>query len=178
MEMQPVLEGDRLRLRPLAPEDREALFAVAGDRQIWANHPAHDRWQDPVFRRFFDDALDRGGALVIIERASGTVIGSSQFIPTDDPDAIEIGYSFLAHRLWGGGWNAEFKRLMLAHALEHYPRVVFKVGKDNVVSRKAMANIGGVLTARTSMSSPGGVPVEHVIFEITREGFANGPLAV
>ena len=41
---------------------------------------------------------------------------------------------FLAHRLWGKGYNAEMKRLMLAHALGFVERVLFRVGADNVVS--------------------------------------------
>jgi RimJ/RimL family protein N-acetyltransferase len=180
VDRQPTLESERLLLRPLRPEDREALFAVASDREIWARHPAHDRWQRPVFDAFFDEGLAAGGALAIIDKASGAVIGSSRYGAEDaqQPDAIEIGWSFLARTYWGGGYNAEFKRLMLAHALPYYERVTFQVGADNVISRRAMANIGGVL-----LPGPGpviersGAMVEHVVFEITRESFAAGPLS-
>jgi RimJ/RimL family protein N-acetyltransferase len=66
---------------------------------------------------------------------------------------------------------------MIAHALAHFERVIFQVGADNVISRRAMENIGGML-----VPGPGpvyercGVMVAHVIFEITRESFASGPL--
>lgn len=176
MNRRPVLQGDRLTLRPLVPEDCDALFAVASDPGIWAVHPAHDRWQEPVFREFFAEAMARGGALAIIDKASGAIIGSSQFAEPEDPGEIEIGWSFLARQYWGKGLNAEFKRLMLAHALEHFERVIFQVGEHNVVSRKAMANIGGALTDRTRCFERGGAMVEHVIFEITRESFAMGSL--
>lgn len=180
MDRQPVLEGDRLLLRPLRFSDWDALFAVARDPGIWARHPSHDRWQEPVFRQFFEEALAGGGAFAIIDRASGAIIGSSRF---GEPEAeasgeIEIGWSFLARAYWGKGYNAEFKRLMLACALEHFERVIFQVGVDNVVSRKAMENIGGRLVPdRTRTFERSGVLVEHVIYEITREGFAKGPLA-
>ena len=177
MDRQPVLTGDRLSLRPLVPQDWDALFAVASDPAIWAKHPSHDRWQEPVFAAFFAEAMERGGALAIIDKASGELIGSSQFGDGDFPDEIEIGWSFLARSYWGGGWNAEFKRLMLAHALKHYHRAIFQVGIDNAISRKAMANIGGVLTERTRSFERGGKMVEHVIYAITREDFATGPLA-
>lgn len=179
MNRQPVLEGDRLTLRPLQAEDWEALFAVASDPQIWAVHPSHDRWQEPVFRAFFEDALEQGGALAIVENAGGRIIGSSRFgLPeADGADEIEIGWSFLERRYWGGGWNAEFKRLMIAHALGHFGRVVFQVGADNLISRKAMSNIGGRLIAgRAPVHERCGAQVEHVVFEITRESFAAGPL--
>ena len=65
---------------------------------------------------------------------------------------------------------------MLAHALAHFERVIFQVGEDNVISRKAMANLGGVLTERVRTFERAGAMVRHVIYEITREGFAGGPL--
>ena len=68
LDRQPVLEGERLTLRPLVPADWDALFAVASDPLIWEQHPAHDRWQEPVFRAFFDDALANAGALIAMER--------------------------------------------------------------------------------------------------------------
>lgn len=178
MNRQPVLEGERLILRPLTADDREAVYAVASDREIWALHPAHDRWQPDVFAAFFGEAMERGGALAIIEKESGRIVGSSQFgaVDPEHPEEIEIGWSFLERRLWGGGYNAEFKRLMLAHALAHYESAIFQVGEDNVISRKAMENIGGVLIDRTRDIERSGVMVHHVIYAITREGFAAGPL--
>ena len=143
-------------------------------------HPSHDRWQEPVFRAFFDDAMAKGGALAIVDRSTGAVIGSSRFQFCDRPEedgALEIGWSFLARACWGKGYNAEFKRLMLAHAFRFVDRVVFRVGADNVISRKAMANIGGRLTGDSYVEERAGRPVEHVVFEITRESFAEGPLA-
>ena len=68
MNRQPVLEGERVLLRPLIEADWDALYAVAADRELWARHPSHDRWQEPVFRAFFDDALAKGGALAIVNR--------------------------------------------------------------------------------------------------------------
>lgn len=166
-------------MRPLCPDDWETIYAVASDPEIWAKHPSHDRWQEPVFRQFFAEGMVRGGALAIMDKASGELIGSSQFAQPDPdhPDEIEIGWSFLARRYWGRGYNAEFKSLMLAHALAHYERAIFQVGEDNVISRRAMENIGGKLTGRTRNFERGGVMVRHVIFEITRESFARGPLA-
>jgi RimJ/RimL family protein N-acetyltransferase len=179
MDRQPVLEGERLLLRPLRPDDWGALFAVAGDREIWAGHPSHDRWREPVFRTFFVDALAHAGALAIVDKASGGIVGSSRFQGYDPAEggSVEIGWSFLARRLWGQGYNAEFKRLMLEHAFRHVERVLFRVGADNVISRRAMGNIGGRLTGETWTEERVGRPVEHVMFEITRESFASGPLA-
>ena len=109
MNRQPTLKGARLLLRPLRPDDRDALYAVASDPLVWAVHPAHDRWQEAVFRQFFADALDKGGALVVIDRASGEIVGSSRFqnYSEEDGQSVEIGWTFLAREYWGGDTNRE-----------------------------------------------------------------------
>lgn len=178
MDRQPTLEGERLLLRPLRADDRGALWAIASDRELWAVHPAHDRWQEHVFRPFFDTALERGGALVVIEKASGHVIGSSQFQEHDPANggSVEIGWTFLARDRWGSGANAELKRLMLAHAFRFVDRALFVVGEDNVISRRAMTKVGGRLTTEMRDISRAGQAQRHVVYEIDREAFATGPL--
>jgi len=179
MDRQPVLEGERLLLRPLHPDDWDALFAVASDPLIWELHPANDRWQVATFRAYFADALDKGGALAVIDKQSGAIVGSSRMQGHDPANggSVEIGWTFLARSHWGGAYNREMKRLMLAHALQFVERVDFRVGEHNLRSRGAMKKIGGRLSARD-----GGVvqtasgPAQHVIYEITRESFAAGPL--
>ncbi len=179
MDRQPVLEGAQLLLRPLRPDDWDALFAAASDRLIWEVHPAHDRWQEPVFRAYFADALAQGGALVVIDRASRAMVGSSRMQGYDPADggSVEIGWTFLARSHWGGSFNREMKRLMLAHALGSVERVKFRVGADNLRSRRAMEKIGGQLTDETTITELAGTGVVHVTYEITRASFANGPLS-
>ena len=175
---QPTLTGERLLLRPLVPDDWDALYAVASDRLIWALHPAHDRWQEPVFREYFANALKFKGAVVVIDRASGAIIGSSRWQGFDaERSSVEIGWTFLARKAWGGTWNRELKALMLGHALCHVGLVEFQVGEGNLRSRRAMEKIGGRLTTRTTVVDMADGPVRHVIFEITRDSFASGPLA-
>ncbi len=180
MDRQPVLEGERLLLRPLCADDWDALYTVASDPKVWELHPAHDRWQEPVFRAYFADAMAQGGALAVIDKQSGKIIGSSRMQAYDSADggSVEIGWTFLGRDHWGGATNREMKRLMLAHALQYVERVDFRVGETNLRSRGAMEKIGGRLSERD-----GGVvetasgPARHVVYEITREGFAAGPLS-
>lgn len=176
-DFQPELADDVVRLRPLRPEDWDALFAVASDPLIWAVHPAHDRWQEPVFRRFFADALASGGALVAIDPATGAVIGASRYdTGRAGPGEVEIGWTFLARAYWGGAVNAAMKRLMVGHALRHFDRVVFLVGDTNRRSRRAMEKIGGVLTDRIDEFEMAGLRARHVIYAIDRHAFEAGPL--
>jgi RimJ/RimL family protein N-acetyltransferase len=143
-DLQPILEGESLRLRPLREEDWEQLFAVASDPLIWEQHPEPTRYQQDVFRQYFRGAIECGGALVVIDKKTGNLIGSSRYIGYDeDRSEIEIGYTFLARAYWGGVYNREMKDLMLGHAFRFVRHVVFLVGPDNLRSQKAMEKIGG-----------------------------------
>lgn len=167
---QPTLTGETVTLSPLRPGDWDELFAVAADPLIWAQHPAHDRWQEPVFRRFFADAMGSGGGLIIRERASGAAIGSSRYDRTRvEPGEVEIGWTFLARDRWGGAVNREIKTLMIAHALRWFDAAVFYIGESNIRSRRAMEKIGGVLLPdRTIEFDMAGVPTAHVVYAIRR----------
>ncbi len=77
-DLQPILKGELLELRPLRPEDFDDLYAVASDPLIWEQHPANDRYKREVFTEFFREALESGGAL-IVESKDGQIIGSSRF---------------------------------------------------------------------------------------------------
>jgi len=168
-ERQPILEGERVLLRPSTPADWDALFAVASDPLVWEVHPAHDRWQEPVFRAYFDAGIASGGALTIIDKATDKVIGSSRFDNWDEAaDEIEIGWTYLDRAYWGGSYNREIKRLMLDHIHRFVRTAVFTVGVDNVRSRKAMEKIGGVARPGTVERLMAGEMKPHVIYEIGR----------
>ncbi|MEP3049747.1 MAG: GNAT family N-acetyltransferase [Erythrobacter sp.] len=179
MDRQPTLETERLLLRPLLQGDWDALFAVAGDPAVWEQHPMHDRWREDVFRTFFEDALEQGGALAIVDKAEDQIVGSSRFQEYDPKDSgsVEIGWTFLAPRYWGRGFNPEMKRAMLAHAFEAVARVDFRVGETNYRSRIALENIGAERTDRSELARYQGKRILHIVYEITRETFTNGPLA-
>jgi RimJ/RimL family protein N-acetyltransferase len=144
-DLQPHLRGELLELRPLAPEDWDDLVAVASDPLIWEQHPEGDRYKKEVFEIFFEGALESGGAFVVIDTKTQQIIGSTRFHGYDsEKSEIEIGWTFLARKYWGGRYNAEMKRLMLAHAFKFVENVVFFVGENNIRSQKATEKIGAI----------------------------------
>jgi len=148
-ELQPSLEGELLRLRPLRPEDSGALYAVAADPLIWALHPARDRYKEGVFRGFFRDAMASGGALAAIDRSDGRIVGSSRFHGHDaERSEVEIGWTFLSRSHWGGVYNGEMKALMLGHAFRFVDSVLFVIGPENWRSQRAIEKIGGIRDGR------------------------------
>lgn len=143
LDLQPTLIGSLVSLRPLGRSDRDALHLAASDPLIWEQHPDPLRWRRDVFDRLFDKLLDSGGALVILDRADGRVIGTSSYYDLNPVDrSIAIGFTFLMRTYWGGKFNTEVKRLMLDHAFSVVDRVWFHVGPENRRSQLAMEKVG------------------------------------
>jgi len=166
-DLQPHLKGELIELRPLTPEDWDDLFAVASDSLIWEQHPERDRYKEDVFRAFFKEALESGGAFVVIDRKNQQTIGSTRFYGYDsEKSEIEIGWTFLARKYWGGRYNWEMKDLLLTHAFQFVENVVFFVGERNLRSQRAMKKIGAVkigVATRTYGNHPPAANVKYVI---------------
>jgi N-acetyltransferase len=147
-DVQPHLAGELVELRPLREDDFGALYAAAADPLIWEQHPVRNRHEQDVFRDYFADLLGSGGALVVLDRRTGAVIGTSRFHGYD-PEAseVEIGWTFIARAYWGGTYNRELKTLMLDHAFRFVENVVFLVGPNNIRSQRAMEKLGAVRIA-------------------------------
>ena len=144
-DLQPRLKGALVELRPLRADDYDVLYAVAADPEIWAQHPASDRHEPSVFRRFFDEGLASSGALIEFDAGTVAAIGSSRYAAYDAARRqVEIGWTFLARSHWGGRYNGEMKQLMLQHAFRVVERVLFRIGAGNRRSQRAVEKVGGV----------------------------------
>jgi RimJ/RimL family protein N-acetyltransferase len=166
-DLQPHLRGELIELRPLAADDWDELFAVASDSVIWEQHPESDRYKEEVFKIFFREALESGGAFVVIDNKSQQVIGSTRFYGHDpEKSEVEIGWTFLARKYWGGRYNHEMKDLLLAHAFKFVENVIFLVGEHNLRSQRAMEKIGAIkdgMVTRAYGSHPPAVNAKYVI---------------
>jgi RimJ/RimL family protein N-acetyltransferase len=168
-DLQPVLKGELIELRPLRSGDWDDLFAVASDPLIWEQHPENDRYTEDVFKVFFKDALDSGGAFVVIDAKSQQIIGSTRFHGYDpEKSEIEIGWTFLARNYWGGRYNREMKQLMLAHAFKFVENVIFYVGENNIRSQKATERIGAIKSGMMQKIYGNRPPSSNVRYVITK----------
>ncbi len=170
-DLQPTLVGENLLLRPLTEADWDAMYSVACDPMLWEVHPAWDRYKEPVFREYFAGAIASRGALAVIERETGHIVGGSRYANfASDRNEIEIGWSFLARKCWGGTYNREMKSLMLTHAFRFFDSIRFNIGATNVRSRRAVEKIGAVLDGEYIPEAINGVPpVLHVIYRLNRK---------
>jgi RimJ/RimL family protein N-acetyltransferase len=143
----PVLEGEIVRLEPIATAHEEGLWQASRDPRTW-------QWLSIVqprtrgeLRAYVDAALASAAAgselpFVTILRANGHVVGSTRFLALrPEHRSIEIGWTWLTPEAWGTGANVEAKLLMLEHAFETLGclRVELKTDARNERSRGAMA---------------------------------------
>lgn len=168
-DLQPILKGSLIELRPLTCGDFDSLFAAASDPLIWEQHPENDRCQCAVFQRYFDGAIESKGAFAIIDRKTDRIIGSSRYCNLDEAAGeVEIGWTFLEREFWGGRYNRELKSLMIDHAFRFVDRVLFVVGENNLRSQKALEKIGAKFLKKVEVPSRDGIAQANVVFVITR----------
>lgn len=177
LNLQPLLASPLVTLRPLQPEDWEGLYKAASNPKTWAGHIHKDRYKESVFRPYFDGAISSRAAFAIIDNKTEQIIGTSRYHDYKfDAREIEIGWTFLDCNYWGGRYNADIKRLMLAHAFTCLDCVVFWVAKDNLRSQHAMTKIGGVLREGEFSKTDGEQIFPYVVFEIRKQNFLSGSL--
>jgi RimJ/RimL family protein N-acetyltransferase len=176
-----ILRGRYVRLEPLTLEHVPALVAAAaGPRETYAltQVPA----DEPSMRRYVEVALAAQSQYLAlpfatVDLASGRVVGSTRFgnceyfvwpdgkprRPPHSPDAVEIGWTWLAPAAQRTAVNSEAKLLMLAHAFERLfvARVNLRTDARNRRSRTAIERLGarldGVLRAHTPAYDGAGI---------------------
>lgn len=168
------LSNEWITLSPLAQSDFDTLYAVASDPLVWEQHPSPTRYQLPVFSQFFEGAMASGGAFLFRDTQSGEAIGSSRFYDlSQDGSSIYIGYSFFARSCWGKPFNRSAKVLMLNHAFEYLPTVLFSVGAKNIRSQMAMLKLGAVKFAEKEIAYYGENNNLNFLYKIDRSDWTS-----
>ncbi|SEL83823.1 GNAT family N-acetyltransferase [Parapedobacter koreensis] len=165
----PQLENDQALLLPLLKTDFEALYALASDPAIWAQHPQPDRWKPDVFRAFFEGAIQSGSAYKIFDKATDKLAGTTRFYDYNPAtDSIAIGYTFLAVRHWGTGLNRSVKQLLLDYAFRWVSNVIFHVGATNYRSQQAVMKLGAQKAGEMDMAAPGAPSKPYFVYALHR----------
>lgn len=172
MNIQPVLETEKIALYPLNISDFDDLYAVASDPEIWAQHPNKDRWRKDVFKNFFEGAMQSKGAFKIVDKGSGEILGSTRFYDYDEQaSSILIGYTFYAVKCWGKRINHAVKSLMLDYAFQSVAKVYFHIGAANVRSQVAIARLGATKIAEQEITYFGEAPKLNFVYEIDKSSW-------
>lgn len=146
----PVLNGPRLRLRPLAESDAEALFVAAGNPNVtrftlWEAHKSLDETltflRTYVANRYHEGVPDPLG--IVLEK-DGPVVGCvGCHWATEKNRTMEFGY-WIAESYWGRGLVTEAARLLIDHVFQTYEveRVQAHCMAENVASFRVLEKLG------------------------------------
>ncbi len=159
----PVLTGKHVRLEPLDHRHMEGLVAAAAvDPSLYQWTPVPQGKAETI--SYINTALaarDEGSAVpfATVRVEDGVVIGSTRLYNLErwawpqgharhgrqDPDACEIGFTWLARLAIRTAANTEAKLLMLTYAFETWQvfRVCLHTDVRNLRSRAAIERIGG-----------------------------------
>ena len=149
-DVAPTLNGTIVRLEPLAPKHRDALFVAARPPEIWDywsfNAGESEATFDAWLERCMADAAGGGDShFATILQATDEPVGSTSFCTIREQDrGIEIGWTWLTPSAWGTGANTEAKFLQLQYAFETLGaiRVDWDTYEHNARSRAALTKLG------------------------------------
>ena len=142
----PTLEGELVRLEPIALEHVDGLWEASRDERAWQFMSILQPASREEMRAYAEDAIRNREAglelpLATVRREDGVVVGSTRFLALrPEHRSLEIGWTWLHPDAWGTGINVEAKLLMLEHAFERLDclRVELKTDARNERSRGAM----------------------------------------
>ena len=172
-----ILQGEIVRLEPLARRHEGGLFRAAQDARIWRWLQYGTAQNREEFGRWIEDAVSRSedgteGAFAILDARTGEPIGSTRYLALRPGHrGLEIGWTWLASARWGTGANVEAKLLMLGHAFGNLGcmRVELKTDRRNERSRNAIAALPAKFEGifRKHMLLPDGGVRDSAYYSIT-----------
>ena len=116
----PQMETDRLILRMWAKKDAPALFEYAKDPDVGPNAGWKPHASVGESRMIIDQLFRHNMTWAIIEKSTGTIVGSIGFEEDKYRPNIsskEMGYS-LAKRCWGNGYMTEAAKCLIRYGFE------------------------------------------------------------
>lgn len=169
------LSGAHVRLEALGREHIAALTLIGLDPDLWQWTISRVSTPEEMVA-YVENALNeraQGHALpfATIDRASGTVVGSTRFGAIDRVHRrVEIGWTWIGREWQRTAINTEAKYLMLRHAFDEMDclRVELKTDALNTRSRDAIRRIGAVQegTLRSHMITASGRVRDTVYYSI------------
>jgi RimJ/RimL family protein N-acetyltransferase len=145
IKVRPVtLEGNGVRLEPLAPAHADALRAAAADGELWklwyTSVPEPHETEAYIAQAL--DGLEKGHMCpwAVRDLATGRIVGSTRYhdiVPAID--RVEIGYTWYAASAQRSHINTSCKLLLLAHAFDTLGCAVVGLRTDNFNFRSQRA---------------------------------------
>ncbi len=143
--MKPVLETQRLVLRPQVESDCIELIAMSMDPRIM-EFIGHGAMTLQDSEELAQETLEMDGPLgrwMVLEKDSGMILGWAVLTHLDDSDDIEIGYGFKAPA-WGRGYATEATLRLLRYGFEDLglAEIVAVCRPENIASHRVLEKSG------------------------------------
>lgn len=182
--MLPVLETERLLLKPRTEADLDFVAALNADPEVMryiaaVGDPAMGR-EGVAARSFLHVRRGLGYWTVFARAAESDPLGYVGLIPDgDDPKQAQISYRFAA-RHWGQGFARAAVQRLLRHAFERLdlPEALIVTHPQNTASLQLAARLGFEPDTMRDAPAIGDPPVPAACFRQTRTGWRESDQAM
>ncbi len=171
-----VLNGEHVRLEPLAPGHAPGLFKCGQEAEDWAFMPRPCFVDMADCKQWIEEAIATVGQVpfAIVETGGDRPVGSTRYLNIrPEHRGLEIGWTWLGRDWQRSPVNTETKLLLLQHAFEVLGaiRVEFKTDARNERAQLALERIGAVREGvlRRHMIVQQGYLRDSVYFSVTEE---------
>ena len=178
-----VLETERLLLRSIEETDAELQFRLLNTPAVMAHLGGVKELHEieaKHARTMASFARDGFGFMMMMEKASGDIVGHAGLKRVDHPAApnqgdFEIGWLVREDR-WRRGYAMEAMRAVIGWAFERHgaDRLVALTSESNMPSWRLMEKLGMARDAALDFSDPAFPPEENptIQYVLSREGWA------
>lgn len=142
----PVIETERLILRPLDPEDYLAAFEWCGDPRV-NKYMLYSLYKNAEDVRSWIETIDHSNPDAyeygFVEKESGLLIGSGGLYYHADIDVWAVGYNIRFDR-WGKGYTTEAEKAIIDYVktVRNIRELQGEFAVDNVGSGRVMEKLG------------------------------------
>ena len=143
----PVINGEKLSLRPITEADTADIVRWRNDPEVWKYFLFREPFTPELHRAWLRDKVETGRVIqyIIVERESGQSVGSVYFRDVDEKnESAEYGIFIGEARARSRGLGTETARLFTAFGLNvlRLHRISLKVLGDNAIARRSYEKAG------------------------------------
>lgn len=166
----PCPHSERLSLRPLMPNDEDAIFDLLGDPEAMRFFPRTYTREEAglwIARNQYRYGVFGYGLWAVVQKQSGEVLGDCgpAWHEIDDELQLEVGYHF-RRRYWGHGYATEAARTVMHWCFDHIAvdHLISLIRPENEASRRVAERNGLVNSGKTTWRGS-----EHLIYLMERK---------
>lgn len=145
----PILETERLRLRPFKREDALAVFeGWESDPEVakymfWTSHNDIEKTKEWVAFEIGQIEKDDWYRFAIVHKETGELLGTALIYYEEEVEGWEIGYN-LGQKYWNKGYTTEAVKKVIDFATEELKlsEIIGRYAKENPASGNVMQKLG------------------------------------